>query len=121
LVFDFGSLVRTAACRAPEDETDLERVRVDAELLGALVGGYAEGAGAMLTDAERAALPLAGARMALEDAVRFLTDHLDGDVYYQVHRPGHNLDRHRAQRVLGERLLGAAGTVRSALSGGSRG
>jgi Ser/Thr protein kinase RdoA (MazF antagonist) len=107
LVHDFGELVRTATCDRPEDEPDPETVRVDLRIHEALARGYLEGARELIVPAELAALPLAGARMALENAVRFLTDHLLGDVYFRIVRPTHNLDRHRSQLRLAERLWGA--------------
>jgi hypothetical protein len=106
VLYDFGHLVRTAACPSPEDEVDLASMRVEPNLLEALVEGYLAGAGSLLRDEELALLPLAGPLMALEDGVRFLTDHLCGDVYFQVHREGHNLDRARAQLQLVDLLLG---------------
>lgn len=115
VVYDFGELVRTACCHADEDEIDHAKIRVDPELLRALTTGYADGAEAILTDGERRALPLAGARLALENALRFLADHLSGDVYFSVARSGQNLDRHRAQRFLAERLLEATATVSAQL------
>ena len=43
----------------------------------------------------------AGARlMTLENGLRFLADHLNGDIYFKIHRPGQNLDRARAQFAL---------------------
>jgi hypothetical protein len=53
--------------------------------------------GAILTPQEYNALPLAGPVMAFENAIRFLTDHLSGDVYFRIHREAQNLDRARAQ------------------------
>jgi Ser/Thr protein kinase RdoA (MazF antagonist) len=106
VLYDFGHLVRTAACPSREDEVDLASMRVEPDLLEALVEGYLAGAGSLLRDEELALLPLAGPLMALEDGVRFLTDHLCGDVYFQVHREGHNLDRARAQLQLVDLLLG---------------
>ena len=106
---DFGDLARTAACAAPEDETDLARVRVDARLYAALVRGYLVGARSLLEPVEIALLPLAGPLIALETGIRFLTDHLAGDVYFRIHRPGHNLDRARVQLRLTEQLLAGAG------------
>jgi Ser/Thr protein kinase RdoA (MazF antagonist) len=107
LLADFGDLARTAACPAPEDERDLERVRLDLDRFEALARGYLAGAGAILTPSERAALPLAGPLLALENAVRFLADHVAGDRYFRIHRPGHNLDRARAQLRLAARMLEA--------------
>ena len=116
---DFGELVRTATTRSPEDETRLDAIAFDLELFAALARGYAAGASGWLSDAEAALLPLAGPTLALMNAVRFLADHLEGDVYFRVHRAGHNLDRHRAQLTLARRMLErlpeARGIVASAL------
>ena len=104
---DFGDLVRTAACPTPEDETDLSRVRFDLALFRELARGYRSGAGLLLTPAELRLLPLAGPMLTLENALRFLTDHLEGDVYFRTRRPGHNLDRCRAQLRLLDHMLDA--------------
>jgi aminoglycoside phosphotransferase (APT) family kinase protein len=97
---DFGDMVRTASCAAAEDERDLARVAADPAMLRALAEGYLDGAGALLNGAEIAHLAFAGRLLALEQGVRFLADHLRGDTYYRIHRPGHNLDRTRAQFAL---------------------
>ena len=115
LVYDFGELTRTASCPAEEDERDLAKIRVDRSLLTSLTAGYVEGAGDLVTEDERAALPLAGARLALENALRFLADHLAGDVYFRIERAGQNLDRHRAQRRVSACLLSEADTVAAQL------
>jgi len=117
---DFGDLARTAACPVAEDETDLARVRVDARLFEALVRGYLAGAGGLLEPIEIALLPLAGPLIALETGIRFLTDHLAGDVYFRIHRPGHNLDRARVQLRLTEELLAGRGEARRLVELGSR-
>jgi Ser/Thr protein kinase RdoA (MazF antagonist) len=109
LSHDFGELVRTATNPRPEDEPDPDTVHVELELHEALARGYLEGAAELVTGAELAALPLAGARMAFENGVRFLTDYLLGDVYFRIVRPSHNLDRHRSQLRLAELLLAARG------------
>ena len=101
---DFGQLARGAACTAAEDERDLSRVGFDLALFEALCDGFLSGCGSLLSPAERAALPQAPALSALEHALRFLTDHLEGDVYFRVHRAGQNLDRARAQRRLLEAM-----------------
>jgi Ser/Thr protein kinase RdoA (MazF antagonist) len=115
VVSDFGQLVRTSACRSPEDETRTETMTIEPDLLRALAFGYCEGAQSLLTPAEHEVLPLAGSAMALEDGVRFLTDHLQGDVYYKIQRPNHNLDRFRAQLRLVELLNRERGFLRDAL------
>ncbi|MGH0031262.1 MAG: phosphotransferase enzyme family protein [Myxococcota bacterium] len=105
LLHDFGGLVRTGACPEPEDSRRLDRVRVDEALYRGLAAGYLEGAGSLLSPDEIELLPLGGPLIALEDGVRFLTDHLKGDVYYRVARPDHNLDRARNQLRLALDLL----------------
>lgn len=94
---DFGDLVRTASSPAPEDEPDPARMFLRPAFFGALVRGYLEGTGGILTGAELDRLVLAGRIITLEIGMRFLTDHLEGDVYYRTERPGHNADRCRAQ------------------------
>jgi hypothetical protein len=70
----------------------------------ALVEGYLDAAGNFINDAEAENLPLAGKLMTLEVGIRFLTDHLEGDVYFKTHRAGHNLDRCRTQLKLVEEI-----------------
>jgi len=94
---DFGDMVRSMTCPAPEDETDLSRVEVSMPLFEALARGYLQAAAAFLTPAERANLLTAGKLITLEQGVRFLTDFLNGDTYYRIQRPNHNLDRCRTQ------------------------
>jgi aminoglycoside phosphotransferase (APT) family kinase protein len=113
VLFDFGDLARTGACPAAEDEVDLARVRVDPELFAALADGFVTGARGLLTATEVRALALAGPLMTLEMVLRFLTDHLEGDHYFQITRPGHNLDRARAQLRLAERMLEAEDDLRA--------
>ena len=104
---DFGDLVRTATCPSPEDTRDLDSIVFDTELFRATASGYRAGAGDLLTQEELCVLPLSGPALALENAARFLADHFEGDVYFRIHRPGHNLDRCRAQLRLAERMLEA--------------
>jgi Ser/Thr protein kinase RdoA (MazF antagonist) len=92
--WDVGDLLRSAATPAAEDDP---AATVDERLYRAVVDGYRSGAGGVLTGAEVDALEHAGAVVTYEQAVRFLTDWIAGDVYYRISRPGHNLDRARAQ------------------------
>lgn len=103
-LFDFGDLVRSTTCTADEDEARLDRVEVEPALFDALVDGYLGATRGMLSAAERAHLVTAGMVVTLEQGVRFLTDHLCGDVYYAIAHPGHNLDRARAQFALLESI-----------------
>jgi hypothetical protein len=105
-LFDFGDLVRSMASGRPEDETDLDAIDVGREVFVALVDGFLDGFGATIEPLERALL-VEGARiMTLQQGVRFLADHLAGDVYFRVEREGQNLDRARAQLQLVERIEG---------------
>lgn len=97
---DFGDAIRTGAATAAEDETDLSRVGMSLEMYRAFTEGFLGACGRSLTPLEAETLPWGAKLMTLENAVRFLTDHLNGDVYFQIHRENHNLDRCRAQLAL---------------------
>lgn len=99
-LFDYGDLVRSAASTTDENETDLSKIRIDPELAKALEAGYLSTAGEFLTPEEIALLPDSVKVITLELAIRFLTDHLNGDTYFRVEYPGHNLDRARNQLQL---------------------
>lgn len=99
-LFDFGDMVRSMTCRAAEDEPDASRVRFDRRLYEALRDGYLEYAGAFLNQAELDHLLDAGRVIIYEQAVRFMTDYLNGDIYYQTSRPDQNLTRARVQLAL---------------------
>ena len=103
-LYDFGDMVRTAACAAAEDEQDLSRVTVQLPMYEALLRGYLSTAGGFLTATEKQLLGLAGKVITFEQGIRFLADHLAGDAYYKVHRPGQNLDRCRTQFKLIESM-----------------
>ncbi|HET8900915.1 MAG TPA: aminoglycoside phosphotransferase family protein [Holophagaceae bacterium] len=91
---DFGDLVRSAAFDGGEDDSE---ARLDLERLRALSEGYREGAGETLSDAERAAFGLGARVITYELGLRFLTDHLEGDIYFGAARPGQNRARAHAQ------------------------
>lgn len=96
-VNDFGDAVRYGASTAAEDERDLERVRFDLTLFEAYTRGYLSTCLASLTQTEVAMLPVGAKMMTLECGMRFLADHIAGDVYFHISRPGQNLDRARTQ------------------------
>jgi len=97
VLYDFGDLVRTATSPAAEDEKDLSKVTMQMHMYEALHKGYMSSAGEFLTPAEKSHLAFAGKLMTFETGIRFLTDYLEGDVYFKIHRPEHNLDRSRTQ------------------------
>ena len=100
VLFDFGDLVRSGAATEDEDGAPL---RLRLPVAEGVVRGYLQGSGGLLRSAERELLGLAGPLMAYEVAMRYLTDHLDGDRYFKIDRPSHNLGRCRNQlSLLGE-------------------
>jgi len=96
-LYDFGDLVRFTAATSAEDEPDLSQVGTDLELYRALEAGYREATASFLTPAEVAMMPFAARLVTFTIGLRFLADHLAGDVYFKVQHPGHNLDRARVQ------------------------
>lgn len=103
-LFDFGDLVRSMASGRPEDERDLDTIDVQRETFVALVDGFLDGFGAAIDPLERELL-VEGARiMCLQQGVRFLADHLAGDLYFRVAERGQNLARAHAQFRLTERI-----------------
>lgn len=96
-LYDYGDAIRYGASTAAEDETDLSRVRLDIDLFRAFSEGFIAQTAKGLTRAELINLPLGAMVMTFENGMRFLTDHLDGDVYFHIDRPAHNLDRARCQ------------------------
>ena len=92
---DFGDSIRFGASSAAEDEKDLHLVWCDMELFEAYTKGFMEGCGGKLTSKEIELLPMGAKVMTFECGMRFLTDYLQGDVYFKTHREGHNLDRTR--------------------------
>jgi hypothetical protein len=99
-LYDFGDMVRTATCPCAEDETDLSKVRMEIPMFEALVRGYLAAVGGVLNATEKRHLAFAGKLMTFEVGIRFLTDYLEGDHYFKIHRPAHNLDRCRNQFAL---------------------
>ncbi|MBE5777644.1 MAG: aminoglycoside phosphotransferase family protein [Clostridiales bacterium] len=94
---DFGDSIRFGASTAAEDETDLDKVTMSLDLFDAYTSGFLGACGKNLTALEKETLPLGAKLMTLECGVRFLTDYLEGDTYFRIHREHHNLDRCRTQ------------------------
>ena len=95
-LYDFGDSIRFGAATAAEDETDLSKVEMSLDLFRTYAAGYLTACPG-LTDLEKKLMPMGAKMMTLECGVRFLTDYLDGDHYFKVHRDNHNLDRCRTQ------------------------
>ncbi len=94
---DFGDSIRFGANHNAEDEPDLSKVNFDIDLFSVYTAAFLGEAGEALTPAEIRYLPWGAKLMTLECGMRFLTDHLEGDSYFHISRPGQNLDRARAQ------------------------
>ena len=99
---DFGDFMRTAANTGLEDDTNLDNIRVDLEIFEAYARGYLKQA-TFLTDLEKELLPYGCRLLSYMQTVRFFTDSLNGDTYYKIQYPEHNIVRTRAQlRLLEE-------------------
>lgn len=99
-IFDFGDSIRFGANTAEEDETDLSKVSLSLSLFDIYTKGFLEGSRGKLTENEVSMLPMGAKLMTLECGMRFLTDYLQGDTYFKIHRENHNLDRCRTQFAL---------------------
>ena len=119
-LYDYGDAVRFGACTASEEETDLDQIKVNMELFEAFTRGFLETVGDRLTETEIALMPVGAKMMACELSMRFLTDYLDGDVYFKTKYPTHNLVRAHAQmqllRDMEQKEEAMAAVIRSILS-----
>jgi len=104
VLYDFGDMVRTTTSPTMEDELDLSKVQMQMPMFKKLAEGYLSSAGQFLTKTEKSFIAFAGKLITLTIGLRFLTDHLAGDTYFRIHRPGHNLDRCRTQFKLVESI-----------------
>lgn len=96
-VFDYGDSIRFGANTGAEDETDLNKVSLSLSLFQVYTEGFLEGCRGSLTQTEISLLPMGAKLMTLECGMRFLTDYLEGDTYFKIHREHHNLERARCQ------------------------
>jgi Ser/Thr protein kinase RdoA (MazF antagonist) len=103
-LWDFGDLARSATCPVREDEKDLSKVKFNSSHYDALTKGYLSVVGSKLNEVEKAHLAFSARLLTFECALRFLTDHLEGDKYFPVTEPGQNLNRFRVQRRLLESM-----------------
>ena len=96
-LYDFGDSIRFGASTATEDETNLDKVQMDLDYFKAYAEGFLGEAGEHFNQAEKDNLAFAALLMTLECGMRFLTDYINGDVYFRTEYPQHNLDRARNQ------------------------
>ena len=97
MLYDFGDALRMGASSAAEDEANLDIVHFNEEMFAAFTKGYLSETKDSLTPRELELLPLSVKLMTYECGIRFLTDYLNGDTYFKIHREHHNLDRARNQ------------------------
>ncbi len=95
-LYDFGDMCRTATANAAEDEKDLSKVYSRLDMFEAIAKGYCRGA-KFLTPGEKEELAFSARLITMTIGIRFLTDYLQGDVYFHIKHPGHNVDRCRTQ------------------------
>ena len=97
MLYDFGDALRIGSSTAAEDETDLSKVSFDLNTFKRFTEGYLEECRESLTEREIELLPFSAKLLTYECGIRFLTDYLNGDTYFKIHREHHNLDRARNQ------------------------
>lgn len=112
-LYDFGDMVRTAAVSANEDEQNLDKVKMRSDIFEKLVKGFIEGKEGTLNSVELENLPISGEVITFEVGIRFLTDFLEGDCYFKIHRPNHNLDRTKTQFKLVESMENQIGEMQN--------
>jgi hypothetical protein len=103
--YDFGDAIRFAANTAVEDERDLSKVGLNMEHYEEFTRGFMTACQGFLTPKEVETMALGAIVITIELASRFLADHLNGDKYFRLHRPDHNLDRARCQIKLAQDML----------------
>ena len=104
LLYDFGDSIRSGANTGAEDEKDLSKVDFSLAHYEAFVSGFVGEVKDTLTECEKENLYFGAILMTFECGMRFLTDYLEGDHYFKVHRDGHNLDRCRTQIKMVEKM-----------------
>ncbi len=97
MLYDYGDSIRFGASSGAEDETDLSKIYCDLELFEAYTKGFLEELSDSITPKEAELLAFSAKLMTFECGIRFLADYLNGDTYFKIHRPKHNLDRCRTQ------------------------
>ncbi|MHB9142307.1 MAG: phosphotransferase enzyme family protein, partial [Paludibacter sp.] len=94
---DFGDFMRTAGNRGKEDELDLDNVSFSMEIFKSYTKGYLESAKHFLSPIEIELLPFGAKLLTYMQLTRFLADYINGDTYYKINSPLHNLQRSKAQ------------------------
>ena len=115
LCYDFGDSIRFGCNPAAEDEPDISKVNFRFDLYETYLKGYLSAVGASITQQERNMLPMGAVLMTYECGMRFLTDYLEGDVYFRTTRPKQNLDRTHTQFKLVDDMLAGMDRMKEAV------
>lgn len=116
-LYDFGDMVRGGASKSTEDEPDSTQAGIQMDNFTALARGYVGAVREMLTPAEWELLAFSARLITYEQAIRFLGDYLNGDVYYKTSRPGQNLDRARTQIAMVREMEERAAEMEAIITG----
>ena len=116
-ISDVGDMMRTYLCPVNEEETDLTKIHVNLENFEAIYKGYMSAMGDVLTEGEKNYFIYSGIFLIYMQALRFLTDFLNGDVYYHTTYPGQNLNRAKNQLKLLSVYLEAEPQMRKIIAG----
>ncbi|OOQ59537.1 phosphotransferase enzyme family protein [Mucilaginibacter pedocola] len=100
VAYDFGDAIRSIISTAAEDEANLDAIQLNIPLFEEFTKGYLNQTISFLSEQELKSLIKGVLLLPYMQAVRFLTDYLNGDVYYKIHSPNHNLQRTLAQMQL---------------------
>jgi Ser/Thr protein kinase RdoA (MazF antagonist) len=103
-IYDLGDMIRTFVSPVSEEEIDFSKIKIREEIHQAILDGYLSEMGTILSDEEKLAIPIAGSIMTYMIGLRFLTDFLNGDTYYQTSYPRQNINRAKNQLYLLELL-----------------
>lgn len=120
MLYDFGDALRMGGSTGAEDETDLDKVWFDETAFEAFAKGYLSEMKDDLTEAELELLPFSVKLLTYECGIRFLTDYLNGDTYFKIHREHHNLDRARNQFKLVADIAGKEERLREIVANAAR-
>ena len=99
-----GEIIRSMACTEDENSTDFDTINIQKEFYEAIIAGYTEVMGNSFTEAEKKYIHYSGLLIIYMQALRFLTDYLNGDIYYQISYKEENLTKAKNQLILLQQL-----------------
>ncbi|KQS41692.1 phosphotransferase enzyme family protein [Pedobacter sp. Leaf194] len=103
-ISDLGDMMRTYLCAFSENETDLDKIKIRLPYFEAMIKGYLSEMKTILTETEKELILFSGKYIVYMQALRFLTDFLNGNNYYSISYPAQNLDRTKNQFELLQEL-----------------